>query len=121
MNPSQTPRPLASSATSQDPASCVTQISVSLQSVVGLFPRSGWLNTATPISSAHTDSDGTRATGAAAASRASVRVGLRRGARLEPGEHVVDELGRRAARGVLEHAERGRPEEAGPLEELGEG
>ena len=75
---------------------------------------------------AHVSSDvgprlGTRATGAAAASRASVRVGLRRGARLEPGEHVVDELGRRAARGVLEHAERGRPEEAGPLEELGEG
>ena len=61
-----------------------------------------------------------RATGAAAANRASVRVGVRRGARLEPGEHVVDELGRRAAGGVLEHAERGGLEEARPLEDLGE-
>ena len=60
-----------------------------------------------------------RATGAAAASRTSVRVGLRRGARLEPGEHVVDELGRRAAGGVLEHAEGGGLEEARPFEELG--
>ena len=61
-----------------------------------------------------------RATGAAATSRASVRVGLRRGARLEPCEHMVDELGGRAAGGVLEHAERGGLEEARPLEELGE-